>query len=207
VDRGRENLDRRIAYGEADLLNNAPVTRAHVGEGGMTLDALCAAAIEWSDNTAANLILATLGGPAAATRFVRALGDNITRLDRTEPTANTAIPDDPRDTTTPAAMLADLQRLTLGNALSETSRARLTTWLTNYKTRFPRLAAGLPAAWRSAHKMGTGDNGSTNDVAILWPPGRAPILVAAYCTGSAAPQPAIDTALADAGRMVANSFS
>lgn len=101
VDGSQEQLDRRIAYGESDLLEYAPVTRAHVGEGGMTLGDLCAAAIEQSDNTAANLILGTLGGPSAVTAYARSLGDSVTRLDRTEPTLNDWQPGEQRDTTSP----------------------------------------------------------------------------------------------------------
>ncbi len=206
VDRGTEKLDRWIAYTKADLLEVSPITSANVGKGGMTLGALCAAAVEYSDNTAADLILTALGGPAGVTRYVRSLGDHVTRLDRVEPYANTAIPGDPRDTTAPGAMLADLQALTLGKALSEESRAKLVTWLANYRTLFSRIPAGLPASWKSGNKMGTGANGSTNNIAIIWPPGRKPILVAAYCTGSTAPRETIESGLADVGRIVATAL-
>jgi beta-lactamase class A len=202
VDRGAENLDRRIAYGEADLLEYAPITRAHVGEGAMSLGDLCAAAVQWSDNTAANLVLATLGGPMGVTRYARSLGDPVTRLDRNEPSANTCIPGDPRDTTTPAAMLADLKRLTLGRALSEASRSRLITWLVNYRTLMGRIPAGLPDGWVSGNKMGTGANGTANDVAIVWPPRRAPILMAVYYTGSTAPDDVRNDIVADVARAV-----
>jgi beta-lactamase class A len=117
--------------------------------------------------------------------------------------ANTCIPGDPRDTTTPRAMLSDLQSLTLRDLLSKASRSRLTAWLADYKTRFPRIPAGLPTGWRSGNKMGTGSYGTTNDVAILWPPRRAPILVAAYYTGSNATSTARDAVLAEVGRHVA----
>jgi beta-lactamase class A len=206
VDRGNEKLDRWIAYTKADLLDVSPITSANVGKGGMTLGALCAAAVEYSDNTAADLMLATLGGPAGVTRYVRSVGDHVTRLDRIEPYANAAIAGDPRDTTAPGAMLADLQAFTLGNALSKESRGRLTTWLVNCRTLFPRIPAGLPAGWKSGNKMGTGANGSTNNVTIIWPPGRSPILIAAYCTGSAAPRKKIESGLAEVGRIVAVAF-
>jgi beta-lactamase class A len=207
VDRHEEDLARWCPYGEADLVGWAPVARENLAKGGMTLGTACAAAASWSDNTAANLVLKSLGGPQAATRYVRAWGDSITRMDRMEPDANTAIPGDPRDTTTPSAMLADLKRLALGHVLSETSRTRLVTWLVNYRTLFPRLSAGFPADWRSAHKMGTGANGSTNDVAILWPPNRAPILVAAYATGSSRPRAEIEAVLADSARTIVKALA
>jgi beta-lactamase class A len=206
VDTGKDRLDRRIPYSQADLLDYAPITRAYVGVGAMTVGALCAAAIQWSDNTAANLLLATLGGPANVTNYVRSLGDLVTRLDRTEPTANTAIPGDPRDTTTPAAMLADLNVLTLGSALSEESRTRLITWLVNYRTLLARIPAGLPAGWTNGNKMGTGANGTVNDVAIAWPPRRAPILMAVYYTGSTAPADARDGVIADVARIVSGTL-
>ncbi|HEX3363482.1 class A beta-lactamase, partial [Phenylobacterium sp.] len=117
VESGDERLDRFVRYGEADLLGNAPITKAHVKKGGMAFGDLCAAAITVSDNTAANLILASIGGPAGWTRFVRRIGDKTSRLDRTEMSLNTAIPGDPRDTTTPAAMAADLRAVLLGGML------------------------------------------------------------------------------------------
>jgi beta-lactamase class A len=177
VDAGHERLARRIAYGPKDLLEYAPVTRVHVKEGALTLEALCAAAIEVSDNTAANLILAILGGPGAVTRYARGLGDRITRLDRNEPTANRA--NGARDTTSPRAMTGSVRRLLLGDALSPASRARLEGWMTTSTPGLTRIRAGLPAGWRVGDKAGTGDT-ETNDVVIARPPGRAPILIAAY---------------------------
>src|SRR5580700_7388706 len=129
VDRGGEHLDRFVAYGAAHLLAYSPVTRAHVGEGGMRLADLCAAAIEHSDNTAANLILARIGGPAGWTGFARAIGDPISRLDRNEPALNGAEPGDARDTTAPQAMLADLRAVAAGGVLWPQSRTRLVGWM------------------------------------------------------------------------------
>jgi beta-lactamase class A len=184
VDAGKESLDRRVAYSSADLLSYAPVTREHAKEGSMTVGALCASAVEVSDNTAANLLLRTLGGPVGFTRFLRALGDEVTRLDRDEPTLNTNEPGDVRDTTTPDAMLATMKALLLGDALSPASRRLLQGWLVASTTGAARLRAGVPPSWRVGDKTGTGANGATNDLAILWPPGRAPILIAAYSTGA-----------------------
>jgi beta-lactamase class A len=178
-----------------------------VGEGGMPLAALLPAAVSYSDNTAANLLLASVGGPDAVTQYVRTLGDGMTRLDRNEPSANTCIPGDPRDTTTPSAMLGDLNRLALGNALSEASRTRLIAWLVDCQMRGVRIPAGLPASWKSANKMGTGAYATANDVAILWPPQRAPILVAAYFTASRANARECNGVLADVGWIIATRFS
>ena len=203
VDDGAFKLDQPVTYGAGDLLSYAPVTKAHVAEGAMSLGALCAAAIEWSDNTAANLMLRETGGPAGVTRYIRTLGDAITRLDRNEPTVNTAIPGDPRDTTTPNAMLADLQAILISTALTPASRQHLTDWMIACKTGEKRLRAGLPATWRAGDKTGTGDNASVNTIAILWPPERAPLLAAVYCTGSALPTKDIEAVHAEVGRLIA----
>jgi beta-lactamase class A len=129
VDQGKEKVDRFVTYTEKDLLQYAPVTRQHVHEGGMTLEALCEAAIEQSDNTAANLLLQVIGGPPDVTKFARLLGDNVTRLDRKEPELNDWRPGDDRDTTTPVAMCENLRRLLTSGVLSEESRNRLTNGL------------------------------------------------------------------------------
>jgi len=206
VDAESERLDRHVAYSQSDLLEYAPVTRANLSKGGMTVSELCAAAVELSDNTAGNLLLAAIGGPAGLTTFTRSLGDDVTRLDRTEPTLNTAIPGDPRDTTSPAAMLADLNALLVGNTLTKNSRATLLGWLNNCKTASKRIRAGLPSDWTSGNKTGSGDNGTANDIAVIQRPGKAPILVAAYFTGSSAPPAARDGVLAGVGRIVARQF-
>ena len=206
VDQGRERLDRFVRYGEADLPPNAPRTRANLSKGGMTMEALCAAAVEESDNGAANLMLASLGGPAGVTAFLRGLGDRVTRLDRTEPSLNSAIPGDPRDTTSPAAMAASLRRMVLGDALSAASRARLGGWMIDCKTGSKRLRAGLPAGWRVGDKTGSGDNGSSNDIAVVWPPSGPALVVAVYFTGSSVAAEARDAAIAEVGRAVATAF-
>jgi beta-lactamase class A len=202
VDAGRDRLDRRVPYSRNDLLDYAPVTRAHLRAGAMTLGALCGAAIEYSDNTAANLLLATIGGPAGLTRYVRALGDPITRLDRTEPTLNTALPGDPRDTTTPAAMQGLMQRILLGEALTPRSRHQLEVWLAATKTGNARLRAGIPSGWRVGDKTGTGYHGATNDIAIVRPPSRAPILITSYYVDSPAPDRLRDAVLAKVARVL-----
>jgi beta-lactamase class A len=206
VDAGSETLERSVAYGSDDLLSYAPVTRKALETGGggrLTVSDLCAAALEWSDNTAANLLLASLGGPEGLTAWLRSLGDLLTRLDRTEPTLNTAIPHDPRDTTTPEAMRETLARILLGSVLAPPSRARLEGWMAACQTGFKRLRAGLPPDWPVGDKTGSGDNGTVNDVAILRPPGRAPVIATVYVTGSAAPAAAYEAAFAEIGRLVA----
>lgn len=206
VDRGEEQLDRHIPFSKADLLEYAPTTTARVGAGGMTLRDLCEAAITVSDNTAANLILGTLGGPSAITTYARSLGDSVTRLDRLEPALNLAQPGDPRDTSTPAAMVGNLRRLLLEDALAAGSRATLTQWLVDNRTGGARLRAGVPAGWRVGDKTGTGNFGSTNDVGILCPPRRRPILVAAYLTESSASVDVRNGTLAEVARVAARGI-
>jgi beta-lactamase class A len=187
VDEGKENLDRFIRYDAKDILEYAPVTKAHLNDGGMTLDALCAAAIEQSDNTAGNLLLNAIGGPTGLTAFAGSLGDTRTRLDRKEPGLNSATPGDERDTTTPAVMCADMQQLLLGNVLSESSRHQLENWLQHNETGALMIRAGVSKTWSVGDKTGRCGNGATNDIAIIRPPGRAPILLAIYSIGSTTP--------------------
>ena len=186
VDEKKEKLERFVPYGAKEILEYAPVTKEHLKDGGMTLGALCAAAIEQSDNTAGNLLLDAIGGPSGLTNFVRSLGDRVTRLDRIEPELNSAIPGDERDTTTPAAICSDIQRLLLGDALSEASRRQLEDWLQRNETGGPMIRAGVPKNWILGDKTGRGSNGATNDIAIMRPPDRAPILLAIYSVGSTA---------------------
>jgi beta-lactamase class A len=202
VDRGRERLDRRIPIARSDIVEHAPVTGKHV-DGGLTVAELCEAIIAWSDNPAANLLLPIVGGPAGLTGFARAIGDARFRLDRMETALNQATPGDPRDTTTPEAMLGNLGRLLLGDALSPASRARLTDWLIGCRTGDQKIRAGLPEGWRCGDKTGGGGHGTNNDIAILWPPGRRPILVAAYLTETTAALEARNAALAGIGRAIA----
>nr|WP_241665309.1 class A beta-lactamase [Pseudoroseomonas oryzae] len=203
VDAGKERLDRRVRFGRDKLVTYSPVTEPHAGGNGMTVAALCEATVTLSDNTAGNLLLEGLGGPAGLTQWLRSIGDSTTRLDRWETALNEARPGDPRDTTTPAAMLGDLQLLLLGEVLSAGSRARLTQWLRDNKTGDARLRAGLPQGWQAGEKTGSGGLGSTNDAGLIWPPGgAAPVLVAAYLTGSAAPLAAREAALAGVARAI-----
>lgn len=207
VDEKQEQLTRFIPYTRADLLEHAPVTREHVNEGGMTLAALCAAAIEESDNTAANLLLQTIGGPKGFTGYARSLGDQKTRLDRLEPQLNSAVPGDERDTTTPAAMADNLRRLLLADALSQQSRQLLDSWLAENKTGDDMIRAGLPNDCKIGDKTGRGSNGAINDIAIIRPPGKAPILLAIYFVGSTASAKARQTAIADVARIAGGTFT
>jgi beta-lactamase class A len=207
VDAGKESLVRRIYFTDADLVAHSPETQKRVGPIGMTVAELCEAAMTLSDNTAGNLLLASIGGPQGLTAFVRSLGDDVTRLDRIETELNEAAPDDPRDTTSPDAMASDLRALALGNVLSTKSRAQLIGWLAANMTGGKRLRAGLPAGWRVGDKTGTGEQGTANDVAVIWPPDRAPFVITAYLTGAAAPAERQDAVMAAVGRAVTTALA
>ncbi len=202
VDAGRQRLDDRIVVTPASLLDWSPVTSKRVGQA-MSVAELCEAAITISDNAAANLLLASAGGPVAVTAFARHIGDAVTRLDRTEPTLNEGTPGDPRDTSTPRAMAQTLRSVLLGDALSPVGRARLVAWMTATTTGAERLRAGLPFEWRLAHKTGTGRLGTTNDIGVAWPPRRPPLVVVAYLTECNAAGAAREAALAGVARSVA----
>jgi beta-lactamase class A len=183
VEHEKERLDRRIAVAAADIVSNSPFSEKHVG-GTASVGELCHATITVSDNSAANLLLRTIGGPAGFTRRLRAFGDPATRLDRWETDMGEAKPGDVRDTTTPQAM-ADLARhLVLGKALAPASRAQLTEWMKATQTSGTMLRAGLPRGWTVADKTGSGGFGTNNLVGVVWPTGRAPLVVASYVTGS-----------------------
>lgn len=202
VDAGRERLNRRLTWTPDEVISWSPVVDKHDGKLGLPIETLCEATMTISDNTAANLLLAEHGGPRGLTDWLRDIGDAVTRLDRNEPDLNEATPGDPRDTTTPAAMVATMKTLLLGDALSPASRTRLTDWLVANQTGDKRLRAGLPG-WRVGDKTGTNNTGNSNDVGILWPPGGgAPILVAAYYAESTGSPAERDAVLADVGRVV-----
>ena len=202
VDGEQEKLDRFISYGAKEILEYAPVTKAHLTDGGMTVGALCAAAIEQSDNTAGNLLLDTIGGPVGLTNFARSIGDETTRLDRKEPELNSAIPGDERDTASPAVICADIQRLLLGNVLSKSSRHQLEDWLQHNETGAQMIRASVPNTRTVGDKTGRCGNGATNDIAIIGSPGHAPILVAVYSIGTPAPADDRAAAIAEVARVV-----
>ncbi|WP_152977846.1 class A beta-lactamase, partial [Bradyrhizobium pachyrhizi] len=204
VDRGETSLEQRVQIEAKDILAYAPVTKGRVGSA-MTLSELCAAAITLSDNTAANLLLREIGGPAGFTSFFRTIGDNVSRLDRWEVELNEAVPGDPRDTTSPVAMLKDLQRVLLGDVLSAASRQKLVDWMVANKTGDARLRAGVPRDWRVGDKTGTGERGTYNDIGVFWPPGRKPIVVTVYLTGASAPMETCNEVIANVARAVANA--
>jgi beta-lactamase class A len=206
VDAHKETLERALAIPAKPLLFNSPLTDLHAG-GTMTIAALCHAALTRSDNTAANLLLESIGGPASITSFSRSIGDAVTRLDRMETSLNEALAGDPRDTTSPAAMAGDLQSVLLGDILSQPSRNQLTLWMESSITGLERLRAGLPADWRAADKTGANGQHTSNDIALLWPPGKPPVIVAVYITQCTGPESKRTAMLAEIGRLVRESLT
>lgn len=207
VDRGEEQLAAMIPYGQADLLEYAPVAKQNLAAGAMSVTEMCKAIVELSDNTCANLLLARIGGPAALTSFWRSIGDTTSRLDHDEPELNRSPPGDPHDTTTPAAMTGNLKRLVTGEALSPASRGQLTEWMVGCKTGANRLRGGLPADWKIGDKTGYNGKDAAGDVAVVWPKGDAPILIAAYTQGGTPTAAQIAAAFARIGRMVAERLA
>src|SRR6478672_7979234 len=166
---GQLTLDQKVFVDPAGLVPNSPRTAPRAG-GEMTLDELCRAAVQVSDNTAGNLLLKTIGGPQAITAFARSIGDDRTRLDRWETELNSAIPGDPRDTSTPRALGGGYRELLTGNVLAGPQRAQLEAWMRGNVTSARSLRAGLQPGWTSADKTGAGDYGSTNAIGIAYGP-------------------------------------
>ncbi|MFJ3525402.1 class A beta-lactamase [Pseudomonas sp. NPDC090203] len=204
VDRKQEDLSRMIVYGKEQLVPYSPITEKHTGEGGLSVGSICEAAVTLSDNTAANLLLDSVGGPQALTDWLRSTRDDTTRLDRHEPELNENRPGDLQDTTTPVAMLNTLRTLVFDNVLSPASRDQLIAWLVSNKTGDQKLRAGLPKGWRIGDKTGSGANNASNDVAVIWPTNRAPMIVTVYYTHSRADAAQVNAVMAEVGRLVAS---
>jgi beta-lactamase class A len=203
VDAGEEDPNRLVVFQKSDLVSYSPVTEKRVGSEGMTLSELCEAATSLSDNSAGNMVLDSLGGPAGFTKFMRSIGDDVTRLDRKETGLNEAVPGDSRDTTTPNAIARTLQNLILGDKLSLHSRHQLENWLVSNQVGGPLLRAGLPEDWRIADRTGAGGHGSRSIVAVVWPPQQKPLVVAIYITGTEASIDDRNAAIAEIGRTLA----
>lgn len=206
VDAGQDNLERKVYYAEEELVTYSPVTQNRWGPAGMTLSELCEATITVSDNTAGNLILEAIGGPAAVTGFARVAGDELTRLDRWETALNEAIPGDVRDTTTPAAMAYLLETLLFGDLLTLDSRNRLKHWLQGNKVGDALLRAGIPRDWEIGDKTGAGGYGSRSVAAVMWPPNGDPVIATIYITETDSSFEERNAAIADIGRAIAKAL-
>nr|WP_242607334.1 class A beta-lactamase [Comamonas thiooxydans] len=197
-------LWRKLYYSPSEVVAWSPISEKRAGaNGGMTVQELCEAMVLVSDNTAANVLLEASGGPAALTQWLRELGDGTTRLDRNEPSLNTALPGDERDTTTPQAMVQSLQKLLLGDVLEGYARALLQQWLVDSRTGDKRVRAGMPGDWTVGGKTGSGERGTACDTLIVWPTAQsAPLLVTAYLTGSSLDGTGREAVLARAGEAI-----
>nr|WP_239168584.1 class A beta-lactamase [Actinoplanes deccanensis] len=193
------DLRRVITYSTSDLLEWAPVTSRHVASG-MTVDALIAAAVQHSDNTAANLLLDEIGGPKGLERELRRIGDRTTNVNRTEPTLNQATPGDDRDTSTPRALGTDLRLLALGDVLPEPRRRKLNDLLLGNTTGDTSIRAGVPAGWQVGDKTGSGGYGTRNDIAVVRPPTGGPLIIAIQSDRGVPDAPSADSLIADATR-------
>jgi beta-lactamase class A len=200
VDEGALDLGETIEISQEDILDYAPVTEVKVG-GTMTIAELCLATIDMSDNTAANLLIDRLGGPQSVTDFLRKIGDPVSRLDRWEPELNTFAPGDLRDTTTPAAMVATLQALLTGDALSLRSRARLVDWMSPGGVTADLIRSATPDGWLVADKSGSGD-ANRNIVAMVTPPGREPYFIALFLSDAEADFDTRNAAVIDLSKAV-----
>jgi beta-lactamase class A len=202
VDRGEDALDRIVSYGAADIVDYAPAAKANLAKGQLTVAEACRAAVELSDNTCTNLLLARIGGPPAMTAFWRANGDDVTRLDHKEPEMSRARPPNPEDMTTPAAMAGSLRRFVLGDVLSPASRGQLIGWMRDCKTGLDMLRAGLPGGWTIGDKTGNNGKDALGDIAVAWPQPARPIVICAYTQGGSAEATQLRGLFADIGRIV-----
>jgi len=209
VDRKAFTLDHSLGIARKDLLPTSPAVEAKLGAGAdaMTIRELCIAVVTHSDNAAANVLLNGIGGPSALTAFFRTIGDETSRLDRNEPALNTNLPDDPRDTTSPRAMVDSLLRIFTQDVLSIPSRALLIDWMIASRTGLDRVRAGLPKSWNPGDKTGTGENGAFNDLVIAYPPRRRPVFVAVYMSESSLAPKDLAAAHAEIGTLVAREFA
>jgi beta-lactamase class A len=204
VDHGAFPLTHELPIDRKDLVANSPILEKAVETGVTALELrdLCGAAVSFSDNTAANILLAGIGGPGSLTKFMRTIGDEVTRLDRIEPELNSNTPGDERDTTTPRAMVESMLRIFSQDVLSLASRALLIDWMMRARNGTDRVRKGLPRSWQAGDKPGTGANNAFNDLVIAWPPDRRPIIAAVYMSGSKLDAAQLAAAQAEIGVMI-----
>ena len=203
---GNGFLQTRIRYDKQDLVTYSPITEKHTGDG-MTISELCAAALQYSDNTAGNLLMKIVGGPSAVTAYAKSIGNDEFRLDRWETELNSCIPGDPRDTATPAAMALSLRSLTQGESLPVAQKQQLNEWMEGNTTGAKRIRAAVPAGWKVGDKTGSGDYGTANDIAVIYPPGRKPMVVAVYFTHANKNAKWQDDVIAKAAQIVVDRFN
>ncbi|EEM97753.1 MULTISPECIES: class A beta-lactamase BlaIII [Bacillus] len=200
-----EALDQRITYTHEDLSNYNPITEKHV-DTGMTLKELADASVRYSDSTAHNLILKQLGGPSEFEKILREMGDTVTTSERFEPELNEVHPGETHDTSTPEAIAKTLQSFTLGTALPIEKRELLVDWMKRNTTGDNLIRAGVPKGWEVADKTGAGSYGTRNDIAIIWPPNKKPIVLAILSNHDKEDAKYDDKLIADATKVVLNTL-
>ncbi|ASL63648.1 MULTISPECIES: class A beta-lactamase BlaIII [Bacillus] len=200
-----ETLDQRITYTHEDLSNYNPITEKHV-DTGMTLKELADASVRYSDSTAHNLILKQLGGPSEFEKILREMGDTVTTSERFEPELNEVHPGETHDTSTPEAIAKTLQSFTLGTALPTEKRELLVDWMKRNTTGDKLIRAGVPKGWEVADKTGAGSYGTRNDIAIIWPPNKKPIVLAILSNHDKEDAKYDDKLIADATKVVLNTL-
>ncbi|MET7368808.1 class A beta-lactamase [Streptomyces sp. NPDC005566] len=202
-----DGMGRTVRYSPDELVPPSPVTSKHTGSG-MTLGALCDAAVRFGDNTAANLLLDQVGGPRGLDAELQEIGDDVTRMERREPQLNDWTPGATRDTSTPRALAADLRAFVLGDVLGTGERAQLTEWLRTSTTGTGLVRAGVPDGWETGDKSGAGSTyGTRNDIAVVWPPGAAPIVMAIMSNRTEDGAKYDDRLIAQAASVAAESLS
>ncbi len=199
-------LEKTIRYTAKELVTYSPLTEKHLADG-MTVAELCAAALQYSDNSAANFLMKLLGGPQAVTAFARSIGNPVFQLERWETALNSAIPGETRDTASPASMAHSLQQLLLGNSLPAPQRQQLETWMRGNTTGDQRIRAGLPAGWSAADKTGSGAYGTVNDIGVAWPASGAPLVIAVYYTREQQDAPTNQDIITAATRIVVSALT
>ncbi|WP_341715987.1 class A beta-lactamase [Micromonospora sp. FIMYZ51] len=195
-----EELDQIVTYSRDDLVTYSPITEQHV-QTGMSLRAIADAAVRYSDNTAGNLLLDRLGGPGGFKQALRDIGDEVTEPARWETALNEATPGDTRDTSTPRALATSLRTYTVDDALAAEDRVVLVDWLKGNTTGDKTIRAGTPDGWQVGDKTGSGGYGTRNDIAVIWPPDRAPIVLAVLSSKTDKDAEYDDTLLAHAAEL------
>ena len=206
VDHNQEDLNRTIKYSSKDMVSHAPITEKNLTKGEMTVRELCIAVSQYSDNPATNLLLKSLGGPEALNKFIRSLGDHVTRIDRYEPEMISNILGDERDTTTPLAMLEDLNQVILGSVLSDKSKALLTEWMLHNTTGGFKIRAGLDQTWKIADRTGAGHNGASSAIAVVWPPNKTPFILTIYASESKRNSDELSKVIAEVATIASNTL-
>ncbi|MGH0858818.1 class A beta-lactamase Bla1 [Bacillus pacificus] len=200
-----DTLNEVIKFTKEDLVDYSPITEKHI-DTGMTLGEIAEAAVRYSDNTAGNILFHKIGGPKGYEKALRQMGDRVTMSDRFETELNEAIPGDIRDTSTAKAIATNLKDFTVGNALPDDKRKVLTDWMKGNATGDKLIRAGVPTDWEVGDKSGAGSYGTRNDIAIVWPPNRAPIIIAILSSKDEKGATYDNQLIAEAAEVVVNAF-